>query len=82
VASELMNSEDLSEFAKRCAEAWCSRKPESVAEFFAENGLPALHSFPAACVPLMVTGWLRKNIRTASVSEQPVTSSYIRKSNV
>jgi uncharacterized protein (TIGR02246 family) len=33
-----MNSESLSEIAKRYAEAWCSQKPESVAAFFAENG--------------------------------------------
>lgn len=37
VASELMNSESLSEFAKRYAKAWCSQNPESVAAFFAEN---------------------------------------------
>jgi hypothetical protein len=29
----------LVEFAKRYAEAWCSQNPESVAAFFAENGL-------------------------------------------
>ena len=33
-----MNSENLSEVAKRYAEAWCSRNPESVAAFFAEHG--------------------------------------------
>ena len=38
VASELMNSEALSEFAKQYAEAWCSHDPERVAAFFAENG--------------------------------------------
>ena len=38
MASELMNSENLSEFAKRYAKAWCSQNPESVAAFFAENG--------------------------------------------
>ena len=37
VASELMNSENLTEFAKRYAKAWCSHNPESVAAFFAEN---------------------------------------------
>ena len=37
VASELMNSETLSEFAKRYAEAWCSHNPERVAAFFGEN---------------------------------------------
>jgi predicted ester cyclase len=38
VASELMNSENLSEVAKRYTEAWCSHNPENVAAFFAENG--------------------------------------------
>jgi uncharacterized protein (TIGR02246 family) len=38
VASEAMNSENLNEFAKRYAKAWCSHNPESVAAFFAENG--------------------------------------------
>jgi uncharacterized protein (TIGR02246 family) len=38
VASELMNSENLSEFAEQYAKAWCSQNPESVAAFFAENG--------------------------------------------
>ena len=33
-----MNSENLNEFAKRYAKAWCSQNPESVAAFFAENG--------------------------------------------
>ena len=37
-ASELMNSENLSEFVERCAEAWCGENAESVASFFAENG--------------------------------------------
>ena len=38
VASELVNSDKLTEFAKRYAEAWCSQNPENVAGFFAENG--------------------------------------------
>ena len=33
-----MNSENLNEFAKRYAKAWCSHNPENVAAFFAENG--------------------------------------------
>ena len=28
----------LNEFAERYAKAWCSQNPDSVAEFFAENG--------------------------------------------
>ena len=30
---------NLVEFGRRYAEAWCSQNPESVAAFFAENGL-------------------------------------------
>lgn len=48
VASELMNSENLSEFAKRYANAWCSRNPESVAAFFAENGSLSVNDGPPA----------------------------------
>ena len=33
-----MNNKNLSEFATRYAEAWCSHNPEDVAAFFAENG--------------------------------------------
>ena len=32
------NLAELSMFANRYAKAWCSRNPESVAAFFAENG--------------------------------------------
>ena len=35
--SELMDSENLREFAKRYAKAWCSKDPETVAAFFARN---------------------------------------------
>ena len=48
VASELMNSENLSEFAKRYAEAWCSQNPESVAAFFAERGSISINNGPPA----------------------------------
>lgn len=33
-----MTCDNLKEFAKRYAEAWCSHKPKRVAAFFAENG--------------------------------------------
>jgi uncharacterized protein (TIGR02246 family) len=33
-----MTLAELSGFAKRYAEAWCSQNPENVAAFFAENG--------------------------------------------
>jgi predicted ester cyclase len=37
VASELMNRETLTEFAKRYTQAWCSHDPEAVVAFYAEN---------------------------------------------
>ena len=39
---------DLTEFAKRYAEAWCSQNPESVAAFFAENGSLSVNDGPPA----------------------------------
>ena len=46
VASELMNTENLTEFAKRYARAWCSHNPESVAAFFAENASLTVNGGP------------------------------------
>ena len=48
MASELMNGENLSEFAERYAEAWCSQNPEDVAAFFAENGSISINNGPPA----------------------------------
>jgi steroid delta-isomerase-like uncharacterized protein len=38
----------ITTFAKRYAEAWCSQNPESVAAFFAENGLLRVNDAPPA----------------------------------
>jgi uncharacterized protein (TIGR02246 family) len=43
-----MNSENLREFATRYAQAWCSRNPECVAAFFAENGSLSVNDGPSA----------------------------------
>jgi hypothetical protein len=43
-----MNIENLSEFAKRYAKAWCSQNPESVAAFFAERGSISINNGPPA----------------------------------
>jgi len=60
VASELMNSENLSEFAKRYTKAWCSRDPESVGTFFAENGsLKVNNSAPAIGRAAVARGFMR-----------------------
>ena len=48
VASELMNSENLTEFAERYAKAWCSQNPESVAAFFTERGSISINNGPPA----------------------------------
>ena len=36
--SSTMNEEQLTDFGKKYAAAWCSQKPETVAAFFATNG--------------------------------------------
>ena len=42
------DSAKITAFAKRYAEAWCSQIPESVAAFFAENGLLSVNDGPPA----------------------------------
>jgi steroid delta-isomerase-like uncharacterized protein len=63
VASELMNNKNLSELAKRYAEAWCSHNPEDVAAFFAENGsLKVNNDAPAigrAAIAEIARGFMR-----------------------
>jgi hypothetical protein len=39
---------ELTKFAKRYAEAWCSQNPDSVAAFFAENGSLSVNDGPPA----------------------------------
>ena len=43
-----MTSDELTEFAKRYAEAWCSQDPAKVAAFFAENGRISINNGPPA----------------------------------
>jgi hypothetical protein len=43
-----VTSDELTEFAKRYAKAWCSHHPESVAAFFAENGSLKVNDGPPA----------------------------------
>jgi uncharacterized protein (TIGR02246 family) len=58
-----VTSDQLTEFAKRYAEAWCTQNPESVATFFAENasltvndGVPA---FGRAAIAEVARGFFR-----------------------
>jgi steroid delta-isomerase-like uncharacterized protein len=43
-----VTSDDLTKFAQRYAEAWCSQDPEKIAAFFAENGLISINNGPPA----------------------------------
>jgi uncharacterized protein (TIGR02246 family) len=43
-----VTSDELPDFAKRYAEAWCSHDPEKVAGFFAENGSLSVNDGPPA----------------------------------
>ena len=43
-----INPQQLADFATRYAAAWCSRNPEKVASFFAENGSLSVNDGPAA----------------------------------
>jgi len=43
-----VTSDNLTEFAKRYAEAWCGRLPEKVSAFFAENGSLKVNDGPLA----------------------------------
>src|SRR5437667_8304760 len=43
-----MTLTELTRFAKRYAEAWCSQNPESVAAFFAERGSISINNGPRA----------------------------------
>jgi steroid delta-isomerase-like uncharacterized protein len=43
-----MTSTELSQFAQRYANAWCSQDPEKVAAFFAERGSISINNGPPA----------------------------------
>jgi hypothetical protein len=59
VASELMNSENLTEFAQRYPKAWCSHNPESVAAFFAENASLTVNGGPPTPALEIARGFMR-----------------------
>jgi uncharacterized protein (TIGR02246 family) len=44
----MVDLDELTKFAKRYAEAWCSQNPESVGAFFAENGSLIVNDGPPA----------------------------------
>lgn len=54
-----MTSDELTEFAKRYAKAWCSHNPERVAAFFAENASLTVNGGPPAPALEIARGFMR-----------------------
>ena len=54
-----MTTDDLTRFAERYAKAWCSRNPEIVAAFFAENALLTVNDGPPAPALEVARGFMR-----------------------
>jgi uncharacterized protein (TIGR02246 family) len=55
---------ELDDFASRYAEAWCSRDPEKVAAFFAENGSITVNDGPPAVGRVAIAEEARGFMRT------------------
>ena len=51
--------DDLTAFAKRYAEAWCSQDPEKVAAFYAKGGSISVNGGPPATIIEVAPGFLR-----------------------
>ena len=54
-----MTTDELTRFAERYAKAWCSRNPEIVAAFFAENALLTVNDGPPAPALEVARGFMR-----------------------
>jgi predicted ester cyclase len=54
-----VTSDELTNFAKRYAEAWGSQNPESVAAFFAENGSLSVNGGSPAPIIDVARGFMR-----------------------
>jgi len=54
-----MNSEKLSEFAKRYAEAWCSHNPEAVVAFYAKNASIIVNNSESAPIGDVARNFMR-----------------------
>ena len=56
---ELMNSENLSEFATRYAQAWCSHDPDAVAAFYSKNGAVSVNGAPLVPIAEVARNFIR-----------------------
>jgi hypothetical protein len=54
-----VKSDELRQFAKRYAEAWCCRDPEKVAAFFAANGSISVNGGQPAPILEVARGFMR-----------------------
>jgi predicted ester cyclase len=54
-----MNSQNLTEFAKRYAAAWCSQDPEKVAAFYARSGSISVNGAPPVQIAEVARGFMR-----------------------
>jgi len=50
---------ELTEFAKRYAEAWCSQDPENVAAFYAKSGSISVNGRPPVPIAEVARGFMR-----------------------
>jgi predicted ester cyclase len=54
-----VTSDELTQFAERYAEAWCSRSPDNVAEFYAKNGWISVNGAPPVPIAEVARGFVR-----------------------
>jgi hypothetical protein len=54
-----VTSDELTQFAERYAEAWCSRSPDNVAEFYAKNGWISVNGAPPVPIAEVAGGFMR-----------------------
>jgi predicted ester cyclase len=54
-----VTSDELTEFAQRYADAWCSHNPEKVAAFYAKSGWISVNGGPATLIAEIARGFVR-----------------------
>src|SRR5947207_5314171 len=58
-ASELMTGQQLNDFAKRYATAWCSQDPEKVEASYAKSGSISVNGGPPTSIAEVARGFMR-----------------------
>jgi predicted ester cyclase len=54
-----MTRDELTEFARRYAKAWCSQDPEKVGAFYAKSGAISVNGGPPSAIVDVARGFLR-----------------------